>query len=179
MKEKLVYNRYALALLNAAPEEDLDALAVQFREFAEVLATHADIQALLADLTLDLDIQFDALRALGERAELDPLLLRLLDLVVHNRKTPYLLGMAHAFRGFVDRHFKRAVAKVRSAFPLTKSQTEALEKKLAEVTELSVRVEAEVDKELLGGISVQIGNLVVDRSLRTQVLEFKKQLLAH
>lgn len=179
MKEKLVYNRYALALLQAAPEEQLDALADQFREFADVLATNPDIQAVLSDLTLNLDVQFEALRALGEKAELDPLLLRLLDLVVHNRKTPYLLGMAQAFRAFVDKHFKRAVAKVRSAFPLTEGQTQALEQKLAEVSKLSVRIESEVDEQLLGGISVQIGNLVVDRSLRTQVLEFKKQLLAH
>ncbi len=178
MKGQLVYRRYAAALMAASRLERLDRKATQFKEFAEVLETNPDVQRVLTNQTLDLDIQFQALRALGEKAELEPVLLRLLDLVVHNRKTPYLRGIANAFSDLVDAHFKRVVAHVRSAFPLTASQVEALENKIAEVSKKSVRVEVEVDPELLGGISVQIGNLVVDRSLRTQLKELKNSMLA-
>lgn len=177
MKERLVHNRYALAVLEAAPEKDLDRIADQFLEFANVLATNEEVRAVLADLTLDLDIQYEALRALGQKAQLDPILLRLLDLVVHNRKTPYLLGMAREFRRLVDVHFGRIEVAVRIGRDIPADQEERLRKKLAEVTGKQVRLKKNIDSKMLGGIAVTIGNLVIDKTMRGTLAAIRRRLL--
>ena len=63
-----------------------------------------------------------------------------------------------------------------SASPLVNAERERLHKALERYTSASIRLEAEVDPELLGGALVRIGDRVIDRSARTLLRAMAERL---
>lgn len=178
MKEHLVYDRYAKALLKSIPEDKLDVLSAQLSEFAKLLETDDNLRRVLHDLTLNLDVQYDILRALGQKAELDPVLLRLLDLIVHNRKTMCISGIAQAFAEAVDAHHERVLVIATSKQPLKPEHIKALEEKMSGLLKKkNVKVEAVINPNMIGGLTLRVGNYVIDRTIRGSLRALTNELL--
>ena len=56
-----------------------------------------------------------------------------------------------------------------SAEKLTKTQTDALRKKLKKILGQDIAFDVAVDPELLGGLKVKVGSRVIDTSLKTKL----------
>ena len=70
------------------------------------------------------------------------------------------------------------VAEVRSAIELEKSQKERLEKALAKLTGKAVRINVAVEPNVIGGISVRIGQEIIDGTFATRLEQARRSLLA-
>ena len=58
---------------------------------------------------------------------------------------------------------------VASAFPLTEKQQEDISRKVSERLGRAVRMHLRIDKNLIGGVVVKAGDLVIDGSVRTRL----------
>ena len=63
-----------------------------------------------------------------------------------------------------------------SARPLEAAERERLHRALERLTSATIRLEADVDPELLGGALVRIGDRVIDRSARTLLRAMAERL---
>jgi F-type H+-transporting ATPase subunit delta len=72
----------------------------------------------------------------------------------------------------------RVSAKVTSAKPLTQVQIGYLRKALETVSGKKVEIEHQEDATLLGGVVAQVGDIVYDNSLRTQLEKMKRAMVA-
>jgi len=70
----------------------------------------------------------------------------------------------------------KEVAEVRSAVPLSDDQRQRLAKALGEATGKQVEVKVVVDPSILGGIVAQVGDTVIDGSVRTRLDQLKHAL---
>jgi len=59
--------------------------------------------------------------------------------------------------------------KVKTAFKITKKETDNLTKSLKIKLGSNIRIQSEIDKSLIGGIIVQAGDLVIDNSIRNKI----------
>lgn len=72
---------------------------------------------------------------------------------------------------------KIGVAKITTALELTKEQEEKLLKKLLDTTKyIQFEINYKVDPSIIGGIIIQIGDRVVDGSIKTKLAHFVKKL---
>lgn len=92
-------------------------------------------------------------------------------------------GRARELPAIVDRLVERAatdrnkvVAQVRSAIPLDDSQRARLAESLGAATGKSVEVKVLIDPEVLGGIIAQVGDTVIDGSVRTRLDQLRETL---
>ncbi len=69
-------------------------------------------------------------------------------------------------------------AEVQSAFELTDAQVADLVQRLEKKTGLKVRTRVQVDKELIGGVKVLLGDKVIDGSARAQLAALETALKA-
>lgn len=92
--------------------------------------------------------------------------------------------LMHAFFSVCDEYFAlyddsrgilRAVAV--TAVPLSKEQTERLEKKLSDKTGKTVLLSNEVDKNILGGVKLRYSGIQLDGSVKTRLDKFESALL--
>jgi F-type H+-transporting ATPase subunit delta len=67
-------------------------------------------------------------------------------------------------------------ARVRSATPLSDAQRERLQRALQQKIGGRIELELEVDPSLVGGAVAQVGDLVYDGSLRTQLRQLRASL---
>lgn len=67
---------------------------------------------------------------------------------------------------------------VTSAFPLTESQEEKIAKKVEQRLGRSVRMHTQIDSELVGGVIVKAGDLVIDGSVRTRLTKLADAMIS-
>ena len=77
----------------------------------------------------------------------------------------------------MDEQDKRLRAEVRSAVPLEAADLTRIQASLERITGKTVSLDTRVAPELLGGVQVQIGNQVLDASIRSQLDSIKDRLL--
>jgi F-type H+-transporting ATPase subunit delta len=70
----------------------------------------------------------------------------------------------------------REVAEVRTAVPLTDDQRDRLAKALEDATGKQVEIKVVVDPSVLGGIVAQVGDTVIDGSVRRRLDQLKNAL---
>ena len=70
----------------------------------------------------------------------------------------------------------KEVAEVRSAVPLTEDQRDRLAKALEDATGKRIEIKVVVDPSVLGGIVAQVGDTVIDGSVRRRLDQLKHAL---
>ena len=73
---------------------------------------------------------------------------------------------------------KEVHAYIRSAYPLTSDQTLLLESRLANSVGSSVISHVEIDPSLMAGVTIKIGDKLIDDSVRGKLKQLKTQLTA-
>jgi F-type H+-transporting ATPase subunit delta len=71
---------------------------------------------------------------------------------------------------------KEKTAKIKSSVALTANEKKSLEKALGRALGHEVGLECSVDEDLLGGMRVQIGDWVVDTTLKSQLEQMAEML---
>lgn len=104
--------------------------------------------------------------------------LKLAKLLAERRAIDRLPGISSEFRRLVNRERGIVDALVTSASPLTTDETEALRKKVAQMTDRTVDLRVQVDDALIGGLTVRIGDTLYDASVRGRLERLREQLLA-
>jgi F-type H+-transporting ATPase subunit delta len=99
-----------------------------------------------------------------------------LRLLVDRSRLAMLPDIARLFRDMADEKAGRVRGTVVSAIPLDPQSIRQLESILSRVVQKQVVLETRVDREILGGVSTQVGSVVYDGTLRSQLDELKRAL---
>lgn len=169
-----VIKKYARALFEVAEEENLSEKI--YRDVKELeAALDREIIEYFALPTVQLEEKVRFLEELKERLQLHPYIINTIRLLLEKNKAksiPLLLShYAHLFmeaKGYV-------IAEIKTARKLSESEEKILSEKIAEWVGKEVFLKKEVDEELIGGIIIKIGDLLIDNS----VLKKLKNLAEH
>ncbi len=71
---------------------------------------------------------------------------------------------------------KRLEVRVTSAMPLDESVVKRVGDEIARQTDRKIDLEAEVDEDILGGLVLRVGNMVLDASLREKLNRLRKEV---
>ncbi len=101
----------------------------------------------------------------------------LLGVLNQNNRLHLIRSVAAVYRDLRDQQAGRIRILVKSAVPLTKEQTDKLKNQLQKSLKKSPVIVVAVDPELIGGLIVQIGDRVIDTSIRTRIQTLRAQLM--
>ncbi len=108
--------------------------------------------------------------------KVDPLIVRLMRLLVEKGREDILPAVVRAYADLRDERLGQVEASVKTAMPMEYDETETLRKALEQRTGKSVRLRIEVEPALIGGVVVRIGDRVFDGSVRHQLTTLREQL---
>ena len=97
-------------------------------------------------------------------------------LLADRSRLAYLPAIIQEFRDLADGRLGRIRAKVTSAVPLSPDEAKRIAERLAQGQKAQVIVETSVDPALLGGVVAQVGSLVYDGSVRSQLEELRRAM---
>ena len=167
---------YAEAMLViAANEQQLDEVADELFRFARVLEGSDELRDALGDVHLPAARRQQIVEDLlaGKATDVTIALISMLVGVGRARELPAIVDRLVA--ASASRH-QRSVAEVRSAIELTADQRARLETALSEATGRPVEVKVIVDPTVLGGVVAQIGDTVIDGSVRHQLSQLRETI---
>ena len=173
-----IARRYARALLEVAVEsKTLEATTDQLTAFAQVLQKNEDLADILLNPAFTRPQRTAVVEALFRAAGgLTPAVGNLLRLLVDRGRLGYLPDIARVFLDMADQRAGVVRGKVTSAVPLPQESMQKLQQALEKLTQKKVQLQAKVDPRVLGGVSAQVGSVVYDGTLRSQLDELKRTL---
>lgn len=172
-----VARRYARALLEASAPGTLVGIADQLDALARLVASNPDLAEVIQNPAYSRAqrhrVVEGLIRLLEPESETLPNFLRLL---VDRHRLAMLADVARLFRDMADAKAGRIRGTVVSAVPLDPDSVRQLESTLSRVMQKQVVLDTRVDREVLGGVSTQVGSVVFDGTLRTQLDDLKRAL---
>ena len=102
--------------------------------------------------------------------------MRFLELLAERHRMPVLFRIRRAFDDLWRKENKRLPVTVTSAIDLDKEMVEDIGKKIEEQTGQRIELSSKVDPDVLGGLVLQVGNMVLDASVRNRLEKLRKSV---
>jgi F-type H+-transporting ATPase subunit delta len=178
MRNVSIARRYARALLEVASERgSVDRVTDQLTGFARAVQQNPDVADVLANPAFTRAQRMAVMDGLVRVAgDVDPSVVNLLRLLVDRSRFAYLSDIARVYRDLADAMAGRVRGKVTSARPLDGQVLSRLEQSLERLLQRDVVLDAQVNPKLIGGVAAQVGSVLYDGSLRTQLEELRRTL---
>jgi F-type H+-transporting ATPase subunit delta len=165
--------RYAEALLQVATAENA---VPAYRRSLERLASGLgpEVVRQLRDPRVPMAARSEALHGASKD---EPMAVRaILDLLLHRDRIALVPQIALAFGDLVDQREGVAKAKITTSVALSEAQRGELVQRLERSSRTKIRATFSVDPSLIGGAKVQVGDRLIDASLRNQLDDLARQL---
>lgn len=165
-----------VAVLAAAEHQGLlDAVEDELFRFARLVDGHRELGQALGSREAPLEDRTALVRRLLEGKVHEPTLVLAVQAVTHprGRSVPDALD---AFGAVAARRRQRLLARVTAAVPLTEDQRERLARLLERLYGTTMRLNVEVDPEILGGLRIQVGDEVIDASVLSRLDDARRRL---
>jgi F-type H+-transporting ATPase subunit delta len=105
-------------------------------------------------------------------------LANLLGALVARRRVSLVPAIAGEYGRLLDRQRGIAAAVVTSAAPLSAEETEAIAARVASLAGTKVSLRTAVDPALIGGVTVRIGDRLIDASVRGRLERLRERIVA-
>ncbi len=171
---------YAEALLQTAPPSyDYEKLLASLGSISRALSESHDLKSILANPSVPASAKEGIVEALSEKAGLDTMGRRFLQVVLRNRRFLEIGEIAGAIRRGIDARAGVVTASVRAANPLPRDEADRLAAALSEAVGKKVRATFEVDPSLLAGFVARVGSRIYDASALGALEKFKEEANGH
>jgi F-type H+-transporting ATPase subunit delta len=156
----------------ARSEGSLAAVEDELFRFARTLEGNDELRTTLTDAALPVSRRQQIVEdLLGGRA--NPITTSLLSMVVGTGRSRDLPAIVDELVRISAAEGDKEVAEVRSAVALTDDQKARLSQALGQATGKQVEVKVVIDPTVLGGLVAQVGDTVIDGSVKTRLQQLK------
>ena len=168
--------RYAEAAFEIAERDaTTDQWLTELDRLASAL-TDDDVVRRLEDPEVAFDRRHEAFKALFTGKSMLPQVYNLVGLMLRRRRLEMIADLAREFRRLYNRREDIHEAVATSAAKLNDAEISALRSRLEQMTGGSVELSFKVDPQLLGGIQVRLGDLLIDGSVRGRLERLRGRL---
>ena len=172
-----IARRHAKALLAIGRE---DGQAETYKEelggFVKLLEEQKEFEQAISNPLYDTESRKKVLESLVERLGLSKLMTSFLFLLFDKGRILYLKDIYAFYEKLADELANIVRADLVSAVKLPNKSIAKIQAALSKRTGKEVRMEVRVDEALIGGAVTKIGDLVLDGSVRTQLMSLKESL---
>jgi ATP synthase F1 delta subunit len=166
---------YAEALFDVAKEKGrLDEVGVQLGEFVDALDGDRDLQVFFFSPYFSSTEKVEGLKRAIDGA--DPELVNFLELLIEKNRMTEVFRVRRQFEQLWKQENKRIDVTVTSAVELDPAVVEKIGEEIERQTDQKVELASRVDGEILGGIVLQDGIMVLDARLRIRLDKLRKSV---
>ena len=166
---------YSRALFEAAKDSDaLDRVHDELGEFADALDGDRNLQVFLFSPYFSSAEKRDGIRKIVSDA--DERVVNFLELLAERHRMPALFRIRRSFDSMWAEENKLLPVTVTSAVELDEGLVKDIGKRIEEQTGRQVELSSSVDPDVLGGLRLQVGNMVLDATVRNRLEQLRKQV---
>ena len=174
----MAFNSYSKALYELSTESNVtDEIENQSKSILKALETIKEFNAFIKNPLFKQADQTEMLNAFIKEFDLNLTLGKFLKFLVSKRRLFYLDKILKDFILYCS--FKRGEieAKLISAKELQDDEVEQIKKELFAKFGSKINLDFRVDKELISGLIIQVGSIMIDNSMKNKLKQIKSQMI--
>ena len=166
--------RYAQALFQLATEQGKEEAWMDDLRRAQDALAEPTVALYLGVPQVPMASKLDAVAQVMGGA--DQLLTNAISLLVQRRSLGIVPGVVREYAALLNESQGKAQARVTSAAALSDAQQDRLRGLLHDMLDKDVVLDLSVDPEIMGGMVVQVGDQIIDGSVRSRLQALKRRL---
>jgi len=170
--------QYAQALLELANEHgQAEQIGAELVQIQQIVEANRSFTLFLADPSIG-EAERKRLIEAVFKGRLTPLLMNTLGVLNANGRLALLPQMAVAYQQLLDEQLGKVEVDMTVAHELDPAGLEQARQRIGQALGKNAVVHQKVDDSIIGGMVLQIGDKLIDASVKSQLETMKKQLLA-
>jgi len=166
---------YARSLFEVARKQGkLDLLREQLGQFADAVKQNRDLELFFFSPYFSTKEKQAGLERMLDGA--DDWLLSFLSLLIENHRMPVIFRVRREYDRLWDQENRLLPVVLTSAVELDEETTNSLSRSIGERTGRTVTLTRRVEPDILGGIVLQVGNSILDASIRNRLEQLRTQV---
>jgi len=166
---------YGRSLFEVALEQEhVDEVREQLGQFADALHENRELAVFFFSPYFSTEEKKDGLTRLVSDG--DEALMNFLAVLVDNHRMPVIFRIRREYDALWEKENKLLPVTVTSAIELDESTVKGIGDRIGERTGQQVALTTRVEPDILGGIVVQVGNSILDASIRNRLDQLRKQV---
>ena len=171
-------SRYALALYELAKENsELDAVEKNVNDILVIYNTSQDFKNFIKNPTQSQSIQLEIINKISNQMNLSKITINFLSVLVNKRRIFFINKIFLNFLNLSSKKKGEVSASLTSSKNLTKDELEKLKINLSQTMGMSIALDYKIDENLIGGLKMQIGSLMIDTSIKNKLNKYKQTML--
>jgi ATP synthase F1 delta subunit len=166
---------YARALFEAASEQRvLDAVKEQLAQFDDALKSNWEFQLFFYSPNFSTAEKKNGARRAVVDAE--PTFMNFLEALIERGRMPELSKIREQFDQLWDAEMKVLPVEVTTAVPLDEATVTSIGERIGRETGNRIQLTTVVDPDVVGGMVLRVGNLVMDASIKNRLNQLRTQV---
>ncbi len=166
---------YARSLFEVAIERDeLDEIREQLAAFADAMHDNRQLAVFFFSPYFSVNEKKDGLERAVRGAT--PAFDNFLQALIERHRMPAIFRIRTEFETLWELERRLLPVHVTSAVELEESLVESLGQRIGQQVDREVQMSSEVDPDILGGVVLRVGNVILDASIKNRLEQLRKQV---
>ena len=170
--------RYSRALFEVSKESsELDKTEDNIKNFQILFNSSAEIKNFLKNPTHSTNKQKEVINLLSDKLKFSKNLKNFFLLLIEKRRIFFVQKISESFLKLCSKKRGEIKASLISSKELSKSELDIVSKDLSAAMGSTLKFDYKVDKELIGGLKLQLGSFMIDTSIKSKLKKYEQVML--
>ena len=170
--------RYSRALFEVSKDaNELEKVEADVNKFQLLLTSCYEIKNFIKDRTQNTTEQGKVINLLAEKLEFSKNLKNFFLLLIEKRRIFFVKKIFESFLKLCSRKRGEVNASLISSKELSQPELEKIRKDLSVTMGSTLKFEYILDKELIGGLKLQLGSFMIDTSIKNKLKKYEQKML--
>ena len=170
--------RYSRALFEVSQENsELDKTESDVKKFYLIINSSMELKNFIEDPTQKISQQNNVLNLLAEKLDFSKNLKNFFLLLIEKRRIFFIQKILDSFLKLCSKKRGEIKASLISSKNLSKPELEKISEELSKAMGSILKFDYKVDKELIGGLKLQLGSIMIDTSIKSKLRKYEQAML--
>ena len=167
-----------MALYELANESsELKVVEKNIGELLNIYSTSEDLKNFIKNPTQSQSNSIEVLNKISTQMNISKIVKNFLGVLVIKRRIFFIKKIFLNFLSLVSKQRGEIDASLVSSKKLTSEELESLSRDLSKTMGAPIALDYEVDENLIGGLKMQIGSLMIDTSIKNKLKKYEQTML--
>ena len=170
--------RYSRAFYEVIKEaREVDKAENDIKNFQSLLNTSVELKNFIKDPTQSINQQNKLINLLADKLNFSKNLKNFLLLLIEKRRIFFVKKIFENFLKLCSQKRGELKASLISSKDLSQTEIGKISTDLSEAIGLKLKLDYKIDKELIGGLKLQLGSFMIDTSIKNKLKKYEQAML--
>ena len=170
--------RYSRALFEVSYESnELDKVESDVKNFQSLIDSSQDLRNFIKNPTQSISQQIQVVNLISEKLVFSKNFKNFFLILIEKRRIFFVKKILETFLNICSKKRGEIKASLISSKELSQTELENISKDLSNIMGLVLKFDYKVDKELIGGLKLQLGSFMIDTSIKSKLNKYKQLML--